>query len=366
MKHLGRALACAAAAAVLVTAPLIAAPAMADQGAAPPTAAETKVVVCKYITTPGEGEVLQTGQNPIEVSVNALGDGFAGAFPYVFTDAQVKSIAIGWVGAGLGITDCPGYRPPQPENQPLSDSRTTSTCTQPLDGTRTEIVGARTGTRTYVWDGDSWEPQDSWGEWTVTSTKVTPDPACAPDTVPVPALFSVAPQPPTCGSDGSLPALVTLEHVTLTWDRPFDGPGTYTLTATATDGYTFADGTTVKTKEFTVAAALGYQSDAPDAPCFREEQTPPPAGETPGTPTPGTTTGTPTGTTPGTTTGTPTGTSTATTTGTTRASTTAASTGSDLATTGSRGVSPLVPVGGAVVLLIGIAATAYAALHRRA
>ena len=39
-----------------------------------------KVYVCKYVGQPGVDEELQTGQNPIEVSVNALeGDGFAGA-----------------------------------------------------------------------------------------------------------------------------------------------------------------------------------------------------------------------------------------------------------------------------------------------
>jgi len=71
-----------------------------------------KVYVCKYVGTPGAGEVLQTGQNPIEVDSHALeGDGFAGAFPFEFSDAQGKSVAIGWVGDGypvLGIGDCPG------------------------------------------------------------------------------------------------------------------------------------------------------------------------------------------------------------------------------------------------------------------
>lgn len=71
-----------------------------------------KVYVCKYVGAPGAGEVLQTGQNPIEVDSNALeGGGFSGTFPFEFSDAQGKSVAIGWSGDGypvLGIGDCPG------------------------------------------------------------------------------------------------------------------------------------------------------------------------------------------------------------------------------------------------------------------
>jgi hypothetical protein len=41
---------------------------------AAPVAADNdgKVFVCKYVSTPGEGEVLQEGGNPISVSVNAI------------------------------------------------------------------------------------------------------------------------------------------------------------------------------------------------------------------------------------------------------------------------------------------------------
>jgi hypothetical protein len=70
-----------------------------------------KVFVCKYVGTPGAGETLQTGQNPIEVDSHALeGDGFAGSFPFPFSDAHGKSIAIGWSGEDypvLGIGSCP-------------------------------------------------------------------------------------------------------------------------------------------------------------------------------------------------------------------------------------------------------------------
>ena len=51
-----------------------------------------KVFVCKYVGTPGVDERLQTGQNPISVSVNAIpGGASVGAF---FTDAQGRSFVL--------------------------------------------------------------------------------------------------------------------------------------------------------------------------------------------------------------------------------------------------------------------------------
>ena len=57
---------------------------------------EHKVVVCKYVGTPGVDERLQTGNNPIVVDVSSLDDGFTGSFPYTFSDAHVKSVAVQW------------------------------------------------------------------------------------------------------------------------------------------------------------------------------------------------------------------------------------------------------------------------------
>lgn len=72
-----------------------------------------KVIVCKWVGTPGEDEVLQTGQNPIAVSTNALeGKGFAGEFPFEFSDAQGRSVAVryatGPTDNGDLVTDCGG------------------------------------------------------------------------------------------------------------------------------------------------------------------------------------------------------------------------------------------------------------------
>ncbi|MHC2999876.1 hypothetical protein [Microbacterium sp. HJ5] len=264
MKKSWRALIGVAVAALTVATPLIAAPAA--------VAANEAVVVCKYTHTPGEGEVLQVVIEPDESS---LGEGFAGTFPYEFTDAHFRSVAIGYADQGLDITDCPGYQPEQPDDEPLHDGREDSFCTMPLNGTRTTVVEERSGVRTYVWDGDSWNPQDTWGEWVEVSTTVTDDPACAPLVVVLPALFDAGATPPTCEDPGALPALGTFANVTLTWDRPFDGPGTYTLTASTAAGYTFPDGTTVKTKTFVVLDAIGYQSEDPEAPCYQEDEEPP-------------------------------------------------------------------------------------------
>jgi len=51
-----------------------------------------KVFVCKYVGTPGVDERLQTGQNPISVSVNAIKD-FHGIGSY-FNDAQGRSYVL--------------------------------------------------------------------------------------------------------------------------------------------------------------------------------------------------------------------------------------------------------------------------------
>lgn len=85
-----------------------------------------KVVVCKYVGTPGVDERLQTGQNPIVVDEASLeGDGFVGIFPFEFEDAHGKSIAIRYaVDSHDGdISECPGYVAPSEE--PSSEPSTT-------------------------------------------------------------------------------------------------------------------------------------------------------------------------------------------------------------------------------------------------
>jgi hypothetical protein len=89
------------------------------------------------------------------------------------------------------------------------------------------------------------------------------------DEVPVPAEYSADPTGPTCDVAGSLPDVSGLfEHVSLSFDREYDGPGSYTLTALALDGYTFPDGTTEKSRDITIAGATGTQSTDHEAPCY--------------------------------------------------------------------------------------------------
>ena len=59
---------------------------------------EHKVVVCKYVGTPGVDERLQTGNNPIVVDYHSLPgfDPAADGFPYAFADAQGQSMAVQW------------------------------------------------------------------------------------------------------------------------------------------------------------------------------------------------------------------------------------------------------------------------------
>jgi hypothetical protein len=81
---------------------------------------EHQVVVCKYVGTPGVDETLQTGQNPIVVDYHALlGAGFDGTFPFPFSDAQGKSVAVQWTAdvhfSDIGVCPAPEGPPPTVE-----------------------------------------------------------------------------------------------------------------------------------------------------------------------------------------------------------------------------------------------------------
>lgn len=72
-----------------------------------------KVFVCKYVGTPGVDERLQTGQNPISVSVNAIpGGASVGAF---FADAQGRSFVLAF---DTGQPEPSVDNCPQPETPP--------------------------------------------------------------------------------------------------------------------------------------------------------------------------------------------------------------------------------------------------------
>jgi hypothetical protein len=83
----------------------------------PADADNFKVYVCKYTQTPGDLEQLQGGQNPIEVSVNAIPN-YQGVGSS-FADNQGRSYVLGVVGDidVPGIEDCP---PPTPADVALA------------------------------------------------------------------------------------------------------------------------------------------------------------------------------------------------------------------------------------------------------
>ena len=83
-----------------------------------PASADTepvKVYVCKYVITPDGQEILQTGDNPIFVSENAI-PGNQNDTPVKvgdrFNDAQGPSIVIQIGGTDPGVAACPGYVAP--------------------------------------------------------------------------------------------------------------------------------------------------------------------------------------------------------------------------------------------------------------
>ncbi|MFN2563216.1 MAG: hypothetical protein ABR571_18235, partial [Jatrophihabitans sp.] len=115
---------------------------------------QQKYFVCKYTTTPGGGEVLQTGNNPISVAIPggaAVGDQFG--------DAQDLSLVIGLDNTGPGggqngepAPECPATLPggggsssstvpppPPPTTKTVSNPGVTKTITAP-GGVVTQVV----------------------------------------------------------------------------------------------------------------------------------------------------------------------------------------------------------------------------------
>ena len=113
-----------------------------------------KVFVCKYVGTPGVDERLQTGQNPISVSVNAIpGGAFVGK---EFADAQGRSLVIAF-DTGQPEPECPGPTPHNPTTTTQHATTTTAGATTTTAGATTTTQGNTTttagGTTTTVAGG---------------------------------------------------------------------------------------------------------------------------------------------------------------------------------------------------------------------
>ncbi|MGH3307319.1 MAG: hypothetical protein ACRDOX_06475, partial [Nocardioides sp.] len=153
--------------------------------------AEVKVhksYVCKYVNTPGEGEVLQTGNNPIWVDNNSLlgedGETFVGQ---EFTDAQGRSVVIVANTAKLDpeptVEDCP-----PPNNPPTAvqfsgfPTPTPPTCLAPGDLVLPDILGL------------DWTIEPAFtgpGTYTVTATLEDPENTTFPDGTTAPKTTTI-------------------------------------------------------------------------------------------------------------------------------------------------------------------------------
>ncbi|KQP78009.1 hypothetical protein ASF37_05165 [Aeromicrobium sp. Leaf289] len=245
-----------------------------------------KVYVCKYVGTPGVDEELQTGQNPIEVSVNALDDGFPGTFPWSFTDAQGRSVAIGYVGDGLPVLTIEDCTPDVTDPEPLAATpqfATAPTCPTDggmpralfvLDGLFTAVITPTVGVIATFTEGDGIT-----GPWELTFTPADGytlvddegDPLESPYVVSGNAgvaadcdeIVVVDPEPtgvtpafttePTCAVDDAVSALVAIDGLNRVSVVPTAGvvaqftqgdglTGPWTLEFTPVEGFELVDG----------------------------------------------------------------------------------------------------------------------------
>jgi LPXTG-motif cell wall-anchored protein len=195
-----------------------------------------KVVVCKYSHTPVVNEQAQT---VIIVSQNALdGTGFAGLFPFTFSDQQNTSIATRFAEEGeqsneLVIGDeCPPFQPTDeceelPGDQPegFQCEALSETETQDLGplldcdaGTLTTLHQERSRTQTFNAETQEWE----WGafsEWETVDTTVVDateedcpvdNPPNPPEPIVDPPVNNPPSETPTLPNTGSSPYLTAL------------------------------------------------------------------------------------------------------------------------------------------------------------
>ncbi|MDQ3505302.1 MAG: hypothetical protein M3446_06320 [Actinomycetota bacterium] len=101
------------------------------------------VFVCKFVTTPGDGEVLQTGQNPIRVSANSTQGAVVGAF---FNDAQGRSFVLAIDNGRPGPKDDPGVAECEAVINPPPTTTTVPATTTTVPGETGTTVPATTTT----------------------------------------------------------------------------------------------------------------------------------------------------------------------------------------------------------------------------
>ena len=159
-----------------------------------------KVFVCKYVGTPGVDERLQTGQNPISVSINALPQPVViGQF---FNDAQGRSVAIAFdVGQPEpDVSECP-----QVTNTTTTTTEvTTSTTTLPPTTSTTTVTSTVPPTTSAT---TSTVPSTTTTVPSTTTSSTTLPPTTSPpsSTTTAPPVLDVDFLTPIC--DGDVPYL---------------------------------------------------------------------------------------------------------------------------------------------------------------
>ncbi len=222
-----------------------------------------KVFVCKYVGTPGTDEVLQTGQNPISVSVNAIPN-YQGVGSY-FADAQGRSYVLAEdtrTGGGQtgepDVSECPPAQGPvasasitpaaadcDNDTQLIATNGSISNATwgtPVIDGSQISITATRTGSALFAaGDGVS-------GDRTTKTFTFPFEQAPVGDCGPGVATAGITINVPDCFDNRS--TLIASDDAnssniaswsTVTTD--VNGDDTYLLiTATAADGFVFAAG----------------------------------------------------------------------------------------------------------------------------
>lgn len=151
-----------------------------------------KVYVCKYVGTPGVDERLQTGQNPIDVSVNAIPIDPVVVGSY-FADAQGRSYVLAFdVGQDEpDVSQCPGYVPP------TTTTTEVTTSTTDLATTSTTVTTTSTTSTTLPETSTTAEPTTSTTLAPTTTTEVpreTTTTVAAPPTSTTVVVTTTAPR----------------------------------------------------------------------------------------------------------------------------------------------------------------------------
>ena len=189
-----------------------------------------KWFVCKYVSTPGEDERLQTGDNPISVSENAFPAGVIPAVGVEFNDAQGRSVII--------AEDVGQVPEPNRNDCPPPNTTTTTTTTEATTSTTTTTPPTSTTTTS--------PPTTTTSSTTTTTTSTVPGQTTTTTTTTLPPTFQFAGAATIC--------IVEVPTIRITFGNTFPAlagnTGTLTMAdingnVVSTQPLVYAPGTTV-------------------------------------------------------------------------------------------------------------------------